>query len=118
MRERRGEPRVEVDVEVHYRTAREFLSAYTRNVSGGGIFVRTQHPLGLNQVVRVRFTLPGITHNFECNGTVVWANPPSSRNTLPAGMGIKLEDLDPEARTLLSDFVKTMAPSSAPDRRS
>ena len=44
------------------------------NISGGGIFVRTQHPLALNQVVRVRFTLPGITHKFECNGTVVWAN--------------------------------------------
>ena len=118
MRERRGEPRVEVDVEVNYRTAQEFLCAYARNISGGGIFVRTQHPLGLNHVVRVRFTLPGITHNFYCNGTVVWANPPSSRSALPAGMGIKLEDLDPEARTLLSDFVRTMAPSPTPDQRS
>ncbi|HEX9899910.1 MAG TPA: TIGR02266 family protein [Candidatus Methylomirabilis sp.] len=118
MRERRGEPRVEVDVEVHYRTAQEFVSAYARNVSGGGIFVRTQHPLALNQVVRVRFTLPGITHKFECNGTVVWANPPSSRSALPAGMGIKLEDLDPEARTLLSDFVRTMTPAPTPDQRS
>ena len=118
MRERRGEPRVEVDVEVHYRTAREFLSAYTRNVSGGGIFVRTQHPLALNQGVRVRFTLPGITHNFECNGTVVWANPPSSGSALPAGMGIKLEDLNPEARTLISEFVKAMAPSPKPGQRS
>ena len=118
MRERRGEPRVEVDVEVRYRTAQEFLSAYTRNISGGGIFVRTQHPLGLNQVVRVRFTLPGIPHNFECNGSVVWANPASSRSALPAGMGIKLEDLDPEARTLLSEFVKTKAPARTSDQRS
>jgi type IV pilus assembly protein PilZ len=118
MRERRGDPRIEVDVEVHYRTAQEFLSAYTRNISGGGIFVRTQHPLALNQVVRVRFTLPGIAHNFECNGTVVWANPPSNRSALPAGMGIKLEDLDPEARALLAGFVKTKTPGPTPDGRS
>ena len=65
MEDRRHDPRVEVDVEVHYRTAHEFLSAYSRNISGGGIFVRTQHPLGLNQTVRVRFTLPGITPTFE-----------------------------------------------------
>jgi type IV pilus assembly protein PilZ len=116
MRDRRSEPRAEVDVEVHYRTAQEFLSAYTRNISGGGIFVRTQHPLGLNQVVRVRFTLPGITHSFECKGTVVWANPPSNRSTLPAGMGIKLEDLDPEAHALLSEYVKTKTSSPAPDQ--
>jgi hypothetical protein len=33
-------------------------------------------------------------------------------------MGIKLEDLDPEARTLLSDFVRTMTPAPTPDQRS
>lgn len=118
MRERRGDPRAEVDVEVHYRTAQEFLSAYTRNISGGGIFVRTQRPLALNQGVRVRFTLPGVSRSFECNGTVVWANPPSNRSSLPAGMGIKLENLDPEARTLLSEFVRGKTPGPTPDQRS
>lgn len=116
MPERRGDPRVEVDVEVHYRTAEEFLSAYTRNISGGGIFVRTPHPLALNQSVRVRFTLPGITHKFECNGIVVWANTPSSRSGLPAGMGIMLEDLDQESRRLLSEYVTTRAPAVTPDQ--
>lgn len=117
MRERRGDPRVEVDVEVHYRTAHEFLSAYTRNISGGGIFVRTPHPLGLNQTVRVRFTLPGITHKFECNGIVVWANTPSSRSALPAGMGIKLEDLDQESQNLLSEYVRASEPAGSPDQK-
>jgi hypothetical protein len=47
---------------------------------------------------------------------VVWANPPSNRSTLPAGMGIKLEDLDPEAHALLSEYVKTKTSSPAPDQ--
>lgn len=117
MEDRRHDPRVEVDVEVHYRTAHEFLSAYSRNISGGGIFVRTQHPLGLNQTVRVRFTLPGITHKFECNGIVVWANAPSDRSSLPAGMGIKLRDLDEESQRLLSEFAKTRTLAVTPDEK-
>jgi uncharacterized protein (TIGR02266 family) len=115
MEDRRHDPRVEVDVEVHYRTAYEFLSAYTRNISGGGIFVRTPHPLGLNQTVRVRFSLPGVTHKFECNGIVVWANAPFSRSSLPAGMGIKLEDLDEESQRLLSEYATTRTLDVTPD---
>jgi uncharacterized protein (TIGR02266 family) len=118
MDERRQEPRAEVDVEVHYRTAQEFLSAYTRNISGGGIFVRTQNPLPLNQTVRLRFTLPGIARTFECSGVVVWANAPSSRSALPSGMGIKLEELDQESRRLLSEYVQARTWAGTPDQKS
>ncbi len=106
MSEQREEPRVEVDVEVQYRTAQEFLSAYSRNISGGGIFVGTPQPLPLNHSVRLRFTLPGIPHRFEVNGIVVWSNPGSGRSSLPSGMGIKLLDLDPHSKGLIAEFVK------------
>jgi len=111
MSEQREEPRVEVEVEVRYRTAQEFLSAYSRNISGGGIFVRTPQPLPLNHTVRLRFTLPGIPHRFDVNGVVVWSNPGSGRSALPSGMGIKLLDLDPHSRELIADFVKAKAPA-------
>jgi type IV pilus assembly protein PilZ len=119
MQERREEPRVDVDIEVRYRTAQEFLSAYARNISGGGIFVRTPQPLPLNHSVRLRFTLPGIAHRFEVKGIVVWSNPASSRSSLPSGMGIKLVDLDPHSRGLIAEFVKAKfpAPSSERERR-
>jgi len=112
MHDRRTEPRADVDVEVHYRTAQEFVSAYSRNISGGGIFIKTQHPLPLNQTVRLRFTLPGITHQFQTGGIVVWSNPVSSRSFLPFGMGIKFLDLDPKPKQIIADFVKANAPSA------
>jgi len=113
MEERRAEPRAEVDIEVRYRTAQEFMSAYARNISGGGIFVRTAEPLPLNQTVRLRFTLPGIPDRFDVNGIVVWSNPGSSRSSLPSGMGIKLLDLDPHSRELIDEFVKVKSPAPA-----
>jgi len=107
MPERRDEQRIEVELEVRYRTAQEFLSAYSWNISGGGIFIRTQQPLPLNREVQLRFTLPGIDRTFMAHGLVVWTNPHPSRSSFPSGMGIKFMDLDPAAKNILADFVES-----------
>lgn len=117
-RERREDPRVEVELEVHYRTAQEFIAAYSRNISGGGIFIRTQQPLPLNQNVRVRFTLPEITHRFDIRGLVVWTNPAMSRSSFPSGMGIKFVNLDPKSADLIAGFIKAKASASPPAQKS
>jgi type IV pilus assembly protein PilZ len=114
--ERREEPRAEVDIEVRYRTGQEFLSAYSQNISGGGIFVRTARPLPLNHRVRLRFTLPGVPHRFEVNGIVVWSNPGSGHGSFSSGMGIKLMDLDPYSKKLITEFVKAKSPAAAPEK--
>ncbi len=114
MPERREGPRTEIEAEVHYRTAQEFLAAYSRNISGGGIFIKTQQPLPLNQTVLLRFTLPGISQPFEVRGVVVWANPVSGRSSFPAGMGIKFLNIDPKDQQLIADFIKqAKGPSTA-----
>ena len=82
------------------------MSAYSKNISGGGIFIRTQQPPPLNQNVLLRFTLPGITHRFEIHGIVVWANPASLKSSFPAGMGIKFMEYDPKEQEMLADFIK------------
>ena len=112
----RAEPRADVDLKVQYRTAQEFTAAYAKNISGGGIFIRTQRPLPLNQNVRVRFSLPGIAHRFVSSGIVVWSSPLSSRSLLPSGMGIRFVELDPDSRRLIAEYVKVNAPPSTSDR--
>ena len=107
MPEQRDEPRAEVEVEVSYRSVQEFLSAYSRNISGGGIFIRTQQPLPLNREAHLRFTLPGIDRTFMVHGLVVWTNPHPSRSSFPSGMGIKFMDLDTTAKKTLADFVES-----------
>jgi uncharacterized protein (TIGR02266 family) len=107
MQDKREQPRGEVDVEVQYRTAQEFLSAYSWNISGGGIFIRTQQPLPLNREVQLRFTLPGIDRTFMAHGLVVWTNPHPSRSSFPSGMGVKFMDLDPAAKKIVADFVES-----------
>jgi uncharacterized protein (TIGR02266 family) len=109
MDERRQDLRGEVAFEIKYQTAQEFLSAYSGNISGGGIFIRTEEPLPLNHEVRIRFTLPGMNHQFDCRGIIVWANPSSRQSFLPSGMGIKFVDMDEAARKLINEFVQKSA---------
>ncbi len=115
--ERRGEPRAPVAVEVHYRSAQEFLSAYTVNISGGGIYIKTKEPLPLNRTVHIRFTLPGIARVFDLHGLVVWTNPHPSRSSFPSGMGIKFENLDAEGKNLIAGFVKAKLPAPPPEQK-
>ncbi len=105
MQERRADDRAEVQVDLHYRTAQEFLAAYSRNISGGGLFIRTPQPQPLNQNVLLRFTLPGSSKKFEVHGIVVWANSATTRSSFPSGMGVKFLDLSPEDQKLISEFV-------------
>jgi uncharacterized protein (TIGR02266 family) len=105
MDERRVDERVDVEVEVRYRTIQEFLAAYSRNISGGGLFVRTPQPQPLNQQVQLRFTLPGLEHHFEMGGIVVWSNA-SPRSSFPPGMGIKFVQIAPDDVERIQEFVR------------
>jgi uncharacterized protein (TIGR02266 family) len=105
MAERRVEDRANIEIEVQYRTAQEFLAAYSRNISGGGIFIRTAQPHPLNQGVLLRFTLPGIAHRFEIRGIVVWVNT-SSRSSFPVGVGVKFMEMPQKDADLIAEFLK------------
>lgn len=125
MDERRVDERVEVEVEVRYRTIQDFLAAYSRNISGGGLFIRTPQPQPLNQPVQLKFTLPGLDHRFEMGGIVVWSNM-SPRSSFPAGMGIKFLHTAPDDVERIQEFVrnagmelptlKKKTSATAPDR--
>ena len=83
MDERRVDERVGVEVEVRYRTIQDFLAAYSRNISGGGLFVRTAQPQPLNQQVQLRFTLPGVVATAV--GGVVVSKPIAKNTTSRSG---------------------------------
>jgi uncharacterized protein (TIGR02266 family) len=111
MDDRRKNERGPAEIEINYRTAQEFLSAYSQNISGGGVFVQTARLLALNDEVLLRFTLPGVPHRFEVPGLVVWSNPTMKSATV--GMGIKFIKIPPAEAQMIDEFVKkALAPAS------
>jgi uncharacterized protein (TIGR02266 family) len=103
--EQRTGLRAEVNLEVRYRSAHEFMAAYAKNISGGGICIRTVKPLPLNSELHLRFSLPGIPKPFEVKGLVVWTNPFADQSAFPTGMGIKFLELGSDEKKILDGFV-------------
>jgi len=112
--EHRADPRAEVNLEIRYRSAHEFLTAYAKNISGGGIFIRTVKPLPLNSEVQLRFGLPSTPQPFAIKGLVVWTNPYANRTAFPTGMGIKFLELDPDEKEIIEGFVRAELAKSGP----
>ncbi len=57
--DRRRNPRVRANFRVQFETLDQLVMAYTKNLSKGGMFIRTDHLLPVNAVVRLVFQLPG-----------------------------------------------------------
>jgi uncharacterized protein (TIGR02266 family) len=109
--ERRGEPRLLVDLEVDYGHEDNYLFAYIRDISATGIFVRTTEPEVPGTRLNLRFTPQGASEPLEVEGEVIWINPyrPDRRDSLHPGMGIRFIELTEATRRRLDEFIKTFA---------
>jgi type IV pilus assembly protein PilZ len=109
--ERRGAPRIFVDLEVDYGNEDNFLFASIRDISATGIFVRTNTPESEGTHLNLRFTPRGSDNPFELEGKVIWTNPyrPGHCNSLNPGMGIRFIGLTQQQRERLVTFVRTLA---------
>ncbi len=115
MEDRRKDQRGPAEIEIHYRTAQEFLSAYAQNISGGGIFIQTAKPLDLNEEVLLRFTLPGIAHQFNIPGLVVWSTPIIRASS--TGIGVKFMKVAPLEAKMIEEFVKQVLAQGTEHKR-
>ena len=107
--ERRAHERIQVLLEVDYRSEDTFLFAYITDISAMGIFIQTQQPEPPGTRLELRFTPPGDEEPIECAGEVVWINPPRDGQSRNPGMGIQLVDLLPEHRDRIVELVRTIA---------
>ena len=107
--DRRVHQRIEVLFEVDYRADDTFLFAYITDISAMGIFIRTTQPETPGTHLFLRFTPPGGEESFECEGDVIWINPPRDGQSRNPGMGIQFIGLTDEQRDLMLELVKTFA---------
>ena len=104
---RKGGDRLPVEVKVDYRTVGSFITDYTKNISRGGIFIRTSLPLDVGERVRLRITLPDGDAPFALDGIVKWVSTLRDREKHPPGMGIEFVDFDDNVRRQLDRLVAT-----------
>ncbi len=104
--------RAPLRLQLNYRdaTGGNFLFEYSKNISRGGIFIETHHPLPKGSKIVVRFQPPGNESELEVEGEVVWVNPfvEGGENPNP-GMGIQFMNMDEETRGVIASIVKAIA---------
>ncbi len=123
MTEHRRHPRAPIQLEVRYQRLNSFFAEYTRNISRGGLFVRTDRPLPVGTAFLFRLSLPGRAEPLEVSGEVVHAG-----GGAEPGMGIRFvwpdaaarEAFEREVQQLLEDSLgpeaaaALLAPTKAP----
>ncbi len=90
--EKRHHPRAPIELKVEYKKMNTFFADYTRNISKGGTFIKTERPLPVGTEFLFKLALPKQEAPFELKGTVVWTNQASeiqNAEVQDMGMGIR-----------------------------
>jgi uncharacterized protein (TIGR02266 family) len=103
-------------VRVKFRDKKQLRTCYAKDISRGGIFLRTTNPLPVFEKITIVLELPG-GEEVELRGEVVRAiEPEKAGPVVAAGMGVQFIDLTPDKRAFLEAYlerVKTAPPASA-----
>lgn len=87
---RGGTSRSAIELNVEYKRLNTFFADYTRNISKGGTFIRTERPLDVATEFVFALTIRGLAEPLRLHGRVKWivATSEASEHS-PAGMGIE-----------------------------
>lgn len=101
--EQRAGQRPAVELKVEYERMNTFFYDYTKNISRGGTFVRTDRPLEVGTRFDFKLSIPALAEPLELTGEVRWV-----RHEGEAGMGIQFVFEDEARRTLVDQLVQQL----------
>lgn len=81
----RSSVRMPIELRVEYRRMNAFFADYTKNISRGGTFIRTDKPLQVGTRFRFLLSVPEKEEPFALEGEVVWCRDEGEE----PGMGIR-----------------------------
>jgi uncharacterized protein (TIGR02266 family) len=107
--------RVEVILKVDYATSEAYVSDYTHNASGGGVFIATKKFFEIGETISFSLSFPGVLVPIDCCGEVRWhRQPEEASEDLPAGVGVEfLFDSAEEAQRIGNLLDRLLSPAPA-----
>jgi uncharacterized protein (TIGR02266 family) len=103
---RRDLLRVEMKVEVEYKDLQHFYREYTKNLSKGGLFIKTKKVLPQQTVIEITLKIPQFDSPFSLVGEVVHVIEPelAEAHGWDPGMGIQFVDFEEGSKQILDEF--------------
>lgn len=92
-------------VSLKFKEFRGFLAEYSKNISAGGMFIRTEEPQPPGSRFDFELTLDEDYTLIHGLGEVVWVRSRDEGPERPAGMGVRFLDLDEKSRDLIDRIV-------------
>jgi type IV pilus assembly protein PilZ len=90
--DRREQMRHAIELKVEYKRLNTFFADYTKNISKGGTFIRTDKPLDIGTEFVFALGIPHLAEPVRLRGRVVWTTPlEKATEGSPAGMGIRFQ---------------------------
>jgi type IV pilus assembly protein PilZ len=112
--DRRQHARRPIELKVEYKRLNAFFADYTRNISNGGTFIRTDKPLGIGTEFVFKLAVPRLEEPLSIRGQVKWVVEAGNPEEEP-GMGIKFLYRDASERRVVEEIVeKLMVDSLGP----
>jgi len=112
--ERRRENRAPIELKVEYKRLNTFFYDYTKNISKGGTFIRTERPLDVGTLFVFELRVPGADRPIQLRGEVRWvvrageSAAPSGGEAPGPGMGIRFIYEAPAQRSNFERQVEKM----------
>ncbi len=102
--DKRQHLRIETKAEVSYMFGSECFNETILNISQGGIFIKTDNPLQMDDNIEIKFTLPNIDRALKVMGQVKWIKRVENEEG-PPGMGLQFTSIGEEENKLLVQFI-------------
>jgi len=112
--ERRREARAPIELKVEYKRLNTFFYDYTKNISKGGTFIKTERPLDIGTIFLFKLMVPQRDEPIALRGEVRWVikegapRPPDVPADHDPGMGIRFVYDDDQHRNRLEQVVEKM----------
>lgn len=107
--ERRKGGRTAIELNVEYKRLNTFFADYTRNISKGGTFIRTDKPLPIKTEFVFALTIRGLAEPLRLRGQVKWiVSSADATPSSPAGMGIQFVYASDDERRATEKIVERL----------
>ncbi len=98
--------RKSIELKVEYKRLNAFFADYTRNISNGGTFIKTDKPLPIGTEFTFKLQVPTLEEPLTIAGQVRWIVGPDEEEGEEAGMGIRFVYKDDEEREMVALMVE------------
>lgn len=103
--------RKKMSIEISMTSDCNIYCGIGRDIGNGGVFISTGMPFYIGEELIMSFRLPGMDKEVNVSGVVQWLREfGSAEEDLPAGIGVKFKELDPEITMAIVNFVQHRDP--------